>query len=117
MSRYKHHRKLRAVLVGAALLAQIHLFFVVELHHHGAQFDISGGQGQVKAQLTQCQASPKSEAICDACLVSRQGAAQLASSTCLPSRDSVALGLPSTEFSEIARLLPSSAPSRAPPLS
>ena len=117
MSRYKNHRKLRVALVGAAILAQIHLFFVVELHHHGAQFDLSGGQGQVKAQLTQCQASPKPDAICDACRLCRQGAVQLASSARLPFRDSVASELPAIEACKFARLSPSRVSSRAPPLS
>jgi len=117
VSCYKNHRKLRVALVGAAILAQIHLLFVVELHHHGAQLDLSGGQGQVTAQLTQCQASPKPDAICDACRLCRQGAVQLASSARVPFRGSVASELPATQARKFARLLPSRLSSRAPPLS
>ena len=110
-------RKLRAVLIGAAILAQLHLFFAEQLHHHGDQLALSGGQGQVTAQQTQLQSSPKPDPICEACRICLRGAVQLASPIRLPSIDSVALEFPVAEASKFARLLPSRLSSRAPPLS
>ena len=112
-----HYPKLRAALVAAAMVAQVHLFFVVELHHHEAQLVFSGGQSKGTAQLAQYQASAKSDVLCAACMMCRQGAIQPASSTPLPSRDLVAQKLSLREACKFARLLPSLVTSRAPPLS
>ena len=112
-----HDRKLRAVLVAAAIVAQVHLFFVVELHHHEAQLVLPGGKSKATAQLAQCQASAKSDVICAACVLCRQGAVRPASSTLLPSRDLAAQKLSLREAFKFARLLPSRVTSRAPPLS
>ena len=99
------------------MLAQLHLFFVVELHHHEAPLLFSGGQSKATAELAQCQASAKPDVICAACMLCRQGAVRPASSTLLPSRDLVAQKLSLREASKFARLLPSQLTSRAPPLS
>lgn len=112
-----HYRKLRAALVAVALIAQVHLFVVVELHHHDIQFVPSPGQGQATAQLTQYQSPPKSDVICAACMLCRQGAVRPASSAVLPSRDLVAQKLCLTEAFKFARFLPSRLSSRDPPLS
>ena len=112
-----HYRKLRAALVAAAIVAQAHLFFVVELHHHEAQLIFSGGQGKATAQLAQHQAPAKSDVICAACVLCRQGAVRPASSTLLPSRDAVAQNLSFRQTFKFARSLPSRLTSRAPPLS
>ena len=112
-----HHRKLRAALAAAAILAQVHLFFVVELHHHDAPLVFSGGQSKATVQLAQFKASAKSDVICAACMLCRQGAIRPASSTLLPSRDLVAQNLSLRETFKYARLLPSRVTSRAPPLS
>jgi len=112
-----HYRKLRAALVAAAILAQVHLFLVVELHHHEAQLVFSGGQSKAEAQMAECQASAKPDVNCAACMMCRQGAVRPASSTLLPSRDPVARKLSLREAFKFARLLPSRLTSRAPPLS
>ena len=112
-----HYRKLRTALVAAAILAQVHLFFVVELHHHDAQLLFSGGQSKATAQLAQCHAAAKSHVICAACMMCRQGAVRPASSKPLPSRFPVAQKLSLREAIKFARLLPSRLTSRAPPLS
>jgi len=117
-TRSVQNRGLRVVLIGAAIVAQLHLFFVVELHHHGSgELALSGGQGRVSGRQAQWQACPEPNAICGACRVCRQGAVQLARSTRLPSTDSVALPFLVTEAVKFARLLPSRLSSRAPPLS
>jgi hypothetical protein len=90
---------------------------VVELHHHEAPLVFSGGQSKATAELAQCQASAKSDVICAACMLCRQGAIRPASSTLLPSRDLVAQKLSLREAFNFACLLPSRLTSRAPPLS
>ena len=112
-----HSRKLRAALVAAALVAQVHLFFVVELHHHEAQLVFSGVQSKATIRLAQGQASAKPDVICAACMLCRQGAIRPASSTLLPSRDLVVQKLSLTETFRFARLRLSQVTSRAPPLS
>ena len=112
-----HYCKLRAALVAAAILAQVQFFFVVELHHHEAQLVFSGGQCKAAVQLAQCKAPAKSDVICAACMLSRQGAIRPAGSTLLPSRDLVAQNLTLRETFKYARLLPSPVTPRAPPLS
>jgi hypothetical protein len=95
----------------------LHLFFVVELHHHEGQFAVSEGRGQATAHLAQYQAAPKSDVICAACMMCRQGAIRPATSTLPPRRDSIAQKLSLTEAFEFGCLLPSRLSSRAPPLS
>jgi len=112
-----HRRKLQAVLAEAALVAQLHLFFVVELHHHEGQLVFPEGQGQATTHLAQYQAAPKSDAFCAACTMCRQGAVRPATSILPPSRDSLEQKLPLTEAFKFSRLLPSRLSSRAPPLS
>ena len=120
MSRYTkclQDRGLRAALIGAAIVAQLHLFLVVELHHHGVQVPLSGGQGEVSAQLRQWHSSPEPDPICSACRVSRLGAVQLNSATPLPSPSYSSRKLLLSEAPQFAWRFPSRLSSRAPPLS
>jgi len=113
-----HQRKLGALLAGAAIVAQLHLFFVVELHHHEGQLAFPAGQGQAARHLVQYQAAPKCDVICAACMMCRQGSVRPATSKLPLYRDSLAQKLsPRREAFKFARLLPSRLTSRAPPLS
>jgi hypothetical protein len=115
--KYRHKRNLRSCLIGAAILAQLHLFFVVDLHHHGRLQPFDGGKSQASADLTQWHSSPAPNPICTVCRVSQQGAVQLASATPLPSRDSLTQRVPAQQTLNFIRRLPSRLSSRAPPLS
>jgi hypothetical protein len=114
-SRFGENRKLRAALVGAAIVVQLHLLFVVNLHDHGSRCPFP--RTFASAELTQWHASPAPDLICAACRVSQQGALQLANATPLLCRDVLAgkllvygrLQVLSRFFAPLA--------SRAPPLS
>ena len=111
------NRGLRALVVLVAILAQLHLFFVVELHHHGNQFSLGGGQGYVSAQLRQWHSSPKPDPICGVCQVARHGATQPGSRTLLLGPDDSARKLEISETLQFAWRSSSRLSSRAPPLS
>jgi len=99
-------------------MAQLHLFFVVELHHHEGQLVFPGGQGRATKHLAQYQAAPRCDVICAACLMCRQGSVRPAISALPPCRDSIAQKLSlRREAFKLARLLPSRLSSRAPPIS
>jgi hypothetical protein len=111
------NRGLRAAVVLVSILAQLHLLFVVELHHHGDQFSLLGGRAQVSVQLSQWHSSSKPDPICDACQVARQGVVQPSSGTPLLGPDDSARKLELSEVLQFAWRSPSRLSSRAPPLS
>ena len=109
------NRGLRAAVVLVAILAQLHLFLVVELHHHGNQFSLSGDRAQVSVQLGQRHLSPKPDPLCGACQVARHGAVRPIAGTPLVGPDDSARKLEPSESLQFARRLPSRLSSRAPP--
>jgi hypothetical protein len=111
------NRGLRAAVVLVAILAQLHLFFVVELHHHGDQFSLSGGCAQVSVQLRQWHSSPKPDPICGVCQVARHGVVQPIGGTPLLAPDDSTRKLELSESLQFAWRSPSRLSSRAPPLS
>ena len=114
-SRLGKSRKVRAALVGVAILSQLHLFFVVDLHDHRSQSPLP--QSPVSAEWSQGHVSSAPDPICAACRVSQQGALQAADAVWLPSRDAVTQKLSAAEHPKFARRVPSPLSSRAPPLS
>lgn len=109
------NRGLRAAVVLVAILAQLHLLFVVELHHHGDQFSRSGERAQVSVQLRQGHSSSKSDPICDACQVARHGTVQPNGATPLLAPDESTRKLELSEALQFAWRSPSRLSSRAPP--
>ena len=112
-----NRRRFRAALAVAAFLAQVHLFFVVELHHHEGRLVLSERQGQVAAHLAKYQAAQKCDVICAACMMCRQGAVRPATSTLPPCRDSTAQKVSLIKTFKFSSSQPSRLSSRAPPLS
>ena len=71
--RRKGLKPLRELLVWAAVLVQVHLFFVVELHRHILADPLSGFQGPVREAVGRAQATPDNNPLCAACQIARQG--------------------------------------------
>ena len=69
----KKLRLLRESMVWAAVLVQVHLFFVAELHRHGVADPLSGIQGQVREGVGPAKATPDNNPLCPACQIARQG--------------------------------------------
>jgi len=71
--RRKGIKLLRELMVWAAVLVQVHLFFVGELHRHSVADLVSGIQGQARAGVGSAKATPESKPLCAACQIARQG--------------------------------------------
>jgi len=71
--RRKGLKLLRQLMVWAAVLVQVHLFFVVELHHHILADPLSGIQGPVREGAGSAKATPDNNPLCAACQIARQG--------------------------------------------
>ena len=69
----KRLKLLRGLMAWAAVVVQVHLFFVVELHRHTVADPLSGIQGQRAEAVGSAQASPDSSPLCSACQIARQG--------------------------------------------
>jgi len=74
--KHKGFKLLRNLTVWAAVLVQIHLFFVGELHRHLAAEPLPGIQGTAYEVIGQAQAAPENSPLCAACQISRQGSVQ-----------------------------------------
>jgi len=64
---------LRESMVWAAVLVQVHLFFVAELHHHILADPLSGMQGQAREGVGSAKVTPDDSPFCAACQIARQG--------------------------------------------
>jgi predicted alternative tryptophan synthase beta-subunit len=71
--RRKGLKPLREVLVWAAVLVQVHLFFVGELHRHSVADLLSGIQAQAREGVGSAKATPDNNPLCAACQIARQG--------------------------------------------
>ena len=60
-------------MVWAAVLVQVHLFFVGELHHHVLADPLSGMQGQAREGVGSAKVTPDDSPLCAACQIARQG--------------------------------------------
>jgi hypothetical protein len=69
----KRLKLLRELMVWAAVLVQVHLFFVGVLHRHLVADPLSGIQGQARETIGSTQATPDSNPLCAACQIARQG--------------------------------------------
>ena len=69
----KGFKLLRKLMVWAAVLVQVHLFFVGELHRHLVADPVSGIQGPAREGVGPAQATPDNNPLCAACQIVRQG--------------------------------------------
>lgn len=74
----RRHKSHLATAWLAALL-QVHLFFILQLHHHRENYDAFAGADQTSAELRFQTLQPGSNPICMACQIARQAAVQPAS--------------------------------------
>lgn len=108
---------LRELMVWAAVLVQVHLFFVGELHHHIVAGSLSGIQEQARDSLRSAQAATDNNPLCAACQIARQGSLHPAPQTLgvlLLSEERSNFSLPALYFPSILQVPPSG---RDPPLS
>ena len=63
----------RELMVWAAALVQVHLFFVGELHRHSVADLLCGIQGPVREAIGSAKATPDNNRFCAACQIARQG--------------------------------------------
>ena len=71
--RPKGLKLLRELMVWAAVLVQVHLFFVGELHRHIVADPLSGIEGRARESIGPAQATPDNNPLCAACQIARQG--------------------------------------------
>jgi hypothetical protein len=69
----KRLKLLRELMVWAAVLVQVHLFLVGELHRHIGADPLSGIQGQARQSVGPAQATADNNPLCAACQIARQG--------------------------------------------
>jgi hypothetical protein len=69
----RQHRTCRAVTAGAAILVQLHLFFILQLHGHGSLTLLETYSISRRARHAQVEALEKPEPFCPACQIARHG--------------------------------------------
>lgn len=72
----KGSKLLRKLMVWAAILVQVHLVFVGELHRHLVTDPLSGIQGQAREGVGVAPATADNNPLCAACQIVRQGSVQ-----------------------------------------
>jgi hypothetical protein len=115
--RRKGLKLLRESMVWAAVLVQVHLFFVGELHHHILADPLSGIQGQAREGVGSAKVTPDDSPLCAACQIARQGSVHPAPQSLGVLRLSEERSNPSSPalyFSSVFQVPPSG---RDPPLS
>jgi hypothetical protein len=75
-SLFRRGRPVRLLTAWFAVLVQLHIFLVLELHHHvlGARF--LRDAATASTSLTKSQTAPAPAPLCPACQVARQGSVQ-----------------------------------------
>ena len=73
---FRRDRSIRLLTAWLAVVVQLHIFLVLELHHHvlGARF--LRDAARTSASLTKSQTGPAPAPLCPACQVARQGSVQ-----------------------------------------
>jgi hypothetical protein len=66
----------RLLTASLAVVVQLHIFLVLELHHHVLASRVLRGAAAQSAALTKSQAPPAPTPLCPACQVARQGSVQ-----------------------------------------
>jgi len=80
--RFRKHGLARFAVAWAAVLLQLHLVFIIEFHHHAADF-LTGSQSQRPAVEQASQVGRTTPLDCPACQIARHGAAQPATASSL----------------------------------
>jgi hypothetical protein len=80
-----HYRRRRIAAVAIAIFAQLHLFFVLELHHHGADFVPFAQPNAASSIQKHHQSGPVDDPACPACHICRQGSVQAQVASPVPS--------------------------------
>jgi hypothetical protein len=75
---FRGDRPLRFLTAWLAVLVQLHIFLVLELHHHVLGARLLRESARLGASYTRPQPAPVPAPLCPACQVARQGAVQYA---------------------------------------
>jgi hypothetical protein len=100
-----------------ALLAQVHLCFVLELHHHEIDALVSGTPRPAGLQGVQMQALPAPTPPCPVCHVARQGSIPGASAIVTPLLAPAVGAAPTPTTPHYSLLAANNLATRDPPLS
>ena len=73
---FRGRRPARLVITWLAVLVQLHIFLVLELHHHVLGPSVLQDVAATSTALTRPQSAPAPAPLCPACQVARQGAVQ-----------------------------------------
>lgn len=113
--RFRKYGLARIAVAWAAVLLQLHLVFVLELHHHTADIP-AGPESQGSAVEQTAQVGQNNSLYCPACQIARHGAAQAATAISLvvkvPQEVKILPGV-KPEFLSASLFVPAG---RAPPL-
>ncbi len=75
-SAFRNHGSTRVLTAWLAVLVQLHLFFVLELHHHVLGPRLLRDAAMAGATWTKSNTAQPPRPLCPACQVARQGAVQ-----------------------------------------
>jgi hypothetical protein len=75
-SMFRRDRSIRLLTAWLAVVVQLHIFLVLELHHHVVGVRLLRESARVGASWTRTQQAPAPAPLCPACQVARQGAVQ-----------------------------------------
>jgi len=73
---FRGRHGVRLLTAWVAVLVQLHIFLVLELHSHVLSFRILRDTAVAGASLTRSQTAPAHRPLCPACQVARQGSVQ-----------------------------------------